>query len=486
MLVALGADLAYSVLQTPVYATSSELLLRASTPESLATTPGDASTRPATTEVLIIESAPAMAAVEKRLGYRPAVSARQLGNSDVVRLRAESTDPGRAVKMANVYAATYAELRNRQLGDDLAQAKRELQAKLGDLDRRIEGLPPGPERDTATSDRGRLQSRVDQVDVDSALASSYVKILSEATPPGSPARPRTLRDALLAGALGLLVGILVAALLENLDDSIKSRAQLEKALNDVPVVGIVPAKPGARSGREQLAALREPDSPTAEAYRKLRTSLQFVDSAGPMQTLQVTSPGPMQGKTTTVANLGVAIAQAGLHAVVVCTDLRRPRLHELFGLDNSVGFTSVLVGAVPLSAAVQPVAEQARLSVLPSGPLPPNPSELLASRRTVEVLTSLQAEYDVVLLDTPPVLPVADAVVLSCRVDATLIACVADVTTTREAGRAAEALRLVGAPIVGAVLHGTATETLAADLERYGREERSLDRQGSKRGRAAK
>jgi non-specific protein-tyrosine kinase len=386
--------------------------------------------------------------------------------------------------MANVYATTYAELRNKQLSDDLAQAKRELQTKLTELDGRIATLPPGPERDTATADRERLKGRVDQVDVDSARASSYVKILSEATPPGSPARPRTARDALLAGGLGLLVGILLAALLENLDDSLKSRNQLAKALGDVPVVGVIPAARGAKAAPEQLATLRAPSSPTAEAYRKLRTSLQFT-SAGPMRTLQVTSPGPMQGKTTTVANLGVAIAQAGLRAVVVCTDLRRPQLHDLFGVDNATGFTSVLVGAVPLSAAVQPIAEQPRLFVLPSGPLPPNPSELLASRRTVEVLTSLQAEYDVVLLDTPPVLPVADAVVLSCRVDATLIACVADVTTAREAGRAAEALRLVGAPIIGAVLHGTATETLAADLERYTRDDRSLDRTAAKRGRSA-
>src|SRR5215213_1650129 len=178
----------------------------------------------------------------------------------------------------------------------------------------------------------------------------------------------------------------------------------------------------------------------------------------PMRTIQVTSANPQEGKTTTLANLAVALARSGSTVAIVCCDLRRPRVHEFFGLNNDVGFTSVLLGKVGLAGAMQEVPDQARLSLLASGPLPPNPSELLSSRRTVEVLGSLQAEYDIVLIDAPPVLPVTDALVLSGRVDATLLVAVAGATTRKEGARAVELLRQVDAPLVGAVLNGVDSE----------------------------
>jgi len=160
----------------------------------------------------------------------------------------------------------------------------------------------------------------------------------------------------------------------------------------------------------------------------------------------------------------VALARAGQRVIIVCCDLRRPRIHEFFGLSNDSGFTSVLLGKVPLSAALQKVPGQARLSVMASGPLPPNPSELLSSKRTVEVITSLQAEADIVLIDSPPVLPVTDALVLSGRVDATILVCVSGATTRKDAARAVELLEQVDAPLVGTVLNGVS----AANTYGYG------------------
>jgi capsular exopolysaccharide synthesis family protein len=150
--------------------------------------------------------------------------------------------------------------------------------------------------------------------------------------------------------------------------------------------------------------------------------------------------------------------------IIVCCDLRRPRIHEFFGLDNDTGFTSVLLGKVPVSAALQKVPGQARLFVMASGPLPPNPSELLSSKRTIEVLTSLQAEADIVLIDSPPVLPVTDALVISGRVDATILVCVSGATTRKDAARAVELLDQVDAPLVGTVLNGVS----AANTYGYG------------------
>jgi non-specific protein-tyrosine kinase len=169
----------------------------------------------------------------------------------------------------------------------------------------------------------------------------------------------------------------------------------------------------------------------------------------------VTSPSAAEGKTTTLANLSVALAQAGQRVVVSCCDLRRPRIHDFFGLDNAVGLTSVLLGELPISAALQPVPGVKNLWVLASGPLPPNPSELLSSSRTAEVMATLHGHADVVLVDSPPVLPVTDAVVLSSRVDAVLLIATVGVTTGKALRRALEMLNQVDAPVIGTVLNGT-------------------------------
>jgi len=182
----------------------------------------------------------------------------------------------------------------------------------------------------------------------------------------------------------------------------------------------------------------------------LRTSIQFTALDRPIRVLQVTSASAQEGKTTTIVNTAVAMARAGLEVVVVCCDLRRPRLHEFFGLPNDEGFSSVLLGRTPLSSALQQVPGQPRLSLLASGATPPNPSELLSSPRTFEVINSLKAGADMVLVDSPPVLPVTDSLVLSRHVDATVV-----VTTTRkDFRRTVELLNQVDATVLGVVLNG--------------------------------
>ncbi len=461
----MAAALGYSVLQTPVYEATSEVVLRTGDPGSRPAASPDEAARAARTEILIIESPAVRRQVEQQLGFETEVSAHQAGDTDVIRIRAESSDPGRAVQVADAYAATYVQVRTQQLDDELTRAQTELQSKLAELDQRAQALPPGPEKDRLASERDQQQDRADQLELDSALSDSYVKVLSQAEAPVSPARPRTVRNVLLGLTTGLLIGLLVAAVMEALDDSVGSSAQLEAALRDIPVLAVIPAADPKSRGRDQLVTLQAPDSTMAESYRRLRSALQFLARDQPMQSLQITSPNSMQGKTTTAANLGVVLAQAGLRVVVVCCDVRRPRLHHLFEIDKDPGFTSVLTGQVPLSVAIREEPAQSGLAVLPSGPLPSNPSELLASQRTVEVLTSLQAAYDVVLLDTPPVMTAADTVVLSRRVDATLVVSVAEVTTRRDAARAAEALRLVDAPLLGAVLHGAESEAIGDEVD---------------------
>jgi capsular exopolysaccharide synthesis family protein len=344
-----------------------------------------------------------------------------------------------------------------------------LQKQIDDLDRQVnnaasaaqEGVRRSvqPAKDAIFGQQALFRQKLDQLQVDAALKSGGAQLVTRASPSSSPVSPRPVRSAIIAGFLGLLLGIGLAVLIDYLDDSVKTKDDLERILPKVPVIGLIPAVPGWRpTDKPRVVSLDEPTSAAAEAYRTLRTSVQFLALEQPLRSLQVTSPGAEEGKTTTLANLGVALASAGHRVVIVCCDLRRPRVHEFFGLDNSIGFTSILLGSVPLSSAIQPVRRQPGLSILPSGQVPPNPSELLTSARTLEVFTSLQAEADIVLVDSPPVLPVTDALVLSGRVDATLVVSVAQVTTKKELARAIELLQQVDAPIVGTVLNGVTAE----------------------------
>lgn len=453
--------LVLALVQSPIYAGSAELLLQPKTNESLFDPSSGVRSDPVReiqNEIRILESEPVRAAVRQELGSAPEVGATPIGQTDLIRVRATSQDPERAATIANAYARAYIDYRRRQAVEDVLAASEQVQTKIADLQKQIDQAP-APQKEALIQAQALFRQKLDQLQVDGALKRGGAQLVTPAVPDTSPVAPNPLRSGVLALGLGLAVGLCLALLIDYLDDSVKSKEDLERAAPGLNVLGLVPVVSVWRSKDEAfLVSVAEPKSAAAEAYRTLRTSLQFLALEQPMRTLQITSPNAGEGKTTTLANLAVAMARSGVSVVIVCCDLRRPRVHEFFGLTNEIGFTSVLLGKVPLSGALQEVADQPRLQVLASGPLPPNPSELLSSKRTVEVLTSLQAEADLVLIDCPPVLPVTDALVLSGRVDASLLVCVAGATARKEAARSVELLRQVDAPLVGAVLNGVTEE----------------------------
>jgi len=215
-----------------------------------------------------------------------------------------------------------------------------------------------------------------------------------------------------------------------------------------------------KNGLAKLITLSNPRSPIAEAYRALRTNIQFSSLDRPLRTLLVTSAAPEEGKSTTLANLAVAMAETGREVILVDCDLRRPTLHELLHLDNSVGLTNVVLEdrtELPLQRTAQP-----HLRFLASGPLPPNPSELLSSRRMERVIALLVEQSEIVLFDSPPVNAVTDAAVLATRVDGVLLVVQAGKTKRELARRAKLQLDKVNARILGVVLNN-----VAADLTMY-------------------
>lgn len=217
-----------------------------------------------------------------------------------------------------------------------------------------------------------------------------------------------------------------------------------------------------------LITLTDARSAQAEAYRSLRTNLEFSSLDHPLHTLLVTSAAPDEGKSTTLANLGVINAQAGKRVILVDCDLRRPALHDLFGLSNNVGVTTAVLSVDNAGPSIESLPLQAtsvpNLQVMTSGPLPPNPADVLASGRMDALLHQLTAGADLVLLDAPPVIAVTDAVLLAAKVDGVLLVVHAGQTKREHAQRAKDLLSKVNARIVGAVLNNAALDASAYGL----------------------
>jgi capsular exopolysaccharide synthesis family protein len=276
----------------------------------------------------------------------------------------------------------------------------------------------------------------------------------EAAVPGAPFEPNLRRNVIVALGIGLLLGVALAFVREQLDDTVTSRSDLEAVTGGLPVLGIVP-RPEQRRGREPvgLAAAEDPSSPMAEAYRTLRTAVQFLSVDRSLQTLLVTSPAVGDGKTTTVANLAVSVARADRKCAVLAGDLRRPRIHEVFGLAPQPGVTTVLLGESDVETALQPVPGEEGLSLLAAGEVPPNPSELLSSDAAAKIIAGLADTHELVLIDSPPVLPVTDALILAQQVDGVILVADARRTELADLSEAWQRLTQVGAPLVGTVLN---------------------------------
>ncbi|WP_232676576.1 polysaccharide biosynthesis tyrosine autokinase [Nocardioides sp. R-C-SC26] len=276
-----------------------------------------------------------------------------------------------------------------------------------------------------------------------------VTVIDSATFNAQPVAPKPILYGVLAAMLGLIVGVSIALLRELLDTSISSTEDLE-SVTDLPVLGSI-AHEGANAKR-RLVSQDDLHTQRVEAFRVLRTNVQFVDVDSSHKSIVVTSSMKEEGKTSTAANLAIALALNGARTLLVDGDLRRPQVAELFGIDGSIGVTTVLLGKVSLRDAIVEHADSG-LHLLPSGVVPPNPAELLQTHAMERMMAEVKNEYDIVIIDTPPLLPVTDAAILSAGVDATLLVVRHARSKRPELRTALERLNQVNAVPVGVVLN---------------------------------
>ncbi|MCK0173770.1 polysaccharide biosynthesis tyrosine autokinase [Mycolicibacterium sp. F2034L] len=293
---------------------------------------------------------------------------------------------------------------------------------------------------------------------------SRVVVEQRASIPQTPVVPKTARNIAVSLALGAILGIGLAFLRDRLDNTVKDRKTLE-AITGTGVVGNIPLD---KERRKHAAITFETDnSPIAEAFRKVRTNLQFVAVDNPPRVIVVTSSVPSEGKSTTAINIALALAEADNKVVIVDGDLRRPTLHKHLNAIGSVGFSTVLSGGATLSEALQQTRFPG-LTVLTSGTIPPNPSELLGSQSARKLLNDLRGEFDYVVVDSTPLLAVTDAAILAAGADGVLVIACYGRTKREQISHAVQSLESVAAPVLGAVLTMTPTRGNASYGYGYG------------------
>ncbi|WP_295432157.1 polysaccharide biosynthesis tyrosine autokinase [uncultured Thiodictyon sp.] len=298
-----------------------------------------------------------------------------------------------------------------------------------------------------------LLQRYKEVGVTAGIGTNNISVVDEAKVPSAPFTPNPRKNGLLALVLGVLGGIGLAFLFEHLDDSFRRPEELEKLLG-LPMLGIIPSSPRLAAEGRAIALVGHDDqrSAFAEAYRSVRTALQFSTATGVPRLLTVTSATTGEGKSTTALSLAIQFAQAGKQTLLIEADLRKPSIHVSLRLDNQTGLTNYLAGGEAQPVDITRPTHIPNLFAIPSGPLPPNPAELLASARMVELLCLAAERFDQVIVDSPPLLGLADALIIGNLCQGTLLTVEAGSTPRGYVVGAVKRLRAARIPLLGSIL----------------------------------
>ena len=308
-----------------------------------------------------------------------------------------------------------------------------------------------------------LAATVERIDTPPGDDSPTVMLtpVREALAPNAPISPNVPLNLALGVLVGLAIGLGLAVLRSVLDNKVRSPRDIEE-ITDRPIIGSIPDDPKAK--QRPLLVHQDPLNPRAEAFRALRTNLQFMELDGG-HSYVVTSSIPSEGKSTTSLNLALALADSGKSVALIDTDLRKPKIATYLGVEGGAGLTDLLIGKASVDDVLLQYGKTS-LHVLPAGRIPPNPSELLGSKRMQRLIEVLGQEFDVVLCDAPPLLPVTDAAVLSRSLSGAIVVVSVGRTTTQQVDAAFDVLEASGAKVAGIVM--TMVPTRGADASAYG------------------
>ena len=457
----------YTLRQTPTYASTAQVLVKPVSPNQILQGVNYTFLLGMETEQALVSS-PAVAERAADLVEQQGVSDPEPGSvtttvpeqTTFLEITYTSGDAASAQVWANAYAQAYVVNRRAQAVTEYETIQKSVQDQIAKLDaersetrEQLEVAPrdqlPSLREDLEALDRRIIafEGQLTQAGVPSTVPA---EVLRPAELPSSPSSPNYVRNAALAVVVGLGLGLGLAFVRERFDDRITSREDLEGLLG-VSVLAVVPRVPGWRKrASPRIVAREKPKSPAAEAYRTIRTNVDYLARTNDLKIIAVTSPTIGDGKTTSTANLAHTMAQTGKRVIAISCDLRKPRLHRFFGVSNETGLTELLTAHVPVSSIVAR-SDEPTLRVIPSGPVPPNPAELLGSDGMRAFLQGIRNHADYVLLDTPPVLAVSDAAVLAPQCDGVIVVVDAASTTRTAVKVMREQLEQVGSRILGGI-----------------------------------
>lgn len=485
-LLAGGVSYYFTNQQTRIYQASTLVMINASpTSQMESTTSVYLSQLLAETYAQVMTTQPVLDATAERLGLpgiTAGISVRPIQNTQLLEVIVQDTDPLRAAAIANTLVIVFGEQIEADQEARYADSKKNLETQLLMLDQQIktasDALNSLGTMDTNAPERIQLETSLaqyrqsyayllqsyEQIRLAEAQAMSKIIQKEPAIPSIVPIQPQPMRSALLAAVVGAMLAAGIIFLIEFLDDTIRDPQEITSKWG-VPILGMIAHY---KTNGSRLITVTQPRLPVSEAFRSLRTNLDYSSVDTPLKSILVTSPTPQDGKTTIAANLGCVMAQGERKVVVVDADLRRPQIHRSFQLLNRLGLTDQLVQSerrIHLGVGDQVKQSPAKmdgclqhtevegLKVITSGSLPPDPSELLGSTRMQELLGSLQEEFDCVILDSPPVLVVTDAVVLAPRVSGVIVVVKPGVTKRAGFSHVIDQLRQVQARILGVVIN---------------------------------
>jgi capsular exopolysaccharide synthesis family protein len=317
---------------------------------------------------------------------------------------------------------------------------------------------------------------MNETNVANDLAASNMQVVQRAEVPTAPSSPNTMKIFLVSGTLGLMLAVAFAFFLEYMDATMNTPQQVWEAVSlatlgvvphlrslrqryhpmlsdNAPTNRLEPPEPSEERVGKEIVVARDQFSMIAESYRSIRTALMLSQAERPPKVILMTSPCPNEGKTVTTLNLGIALAQSGKRVLAIDADLRKGRCHQLLHLKNRHGLANVLTGHLDVKQAIQETAIK-DFYLLTRGMLPPNPADLLMSQRMRDILAELRSSFDFIVMDSPPIIAVSDAAVLSVLCDGVVLVFNGQKTTTPSARRALERLDKVGARMLGVVLNG--------------------------------